>query len=222
MKNTSFIQIIINFVVLQRGDSLDTIFASSPPSEHHSGSYKKPKSRKKLVSKHHKSSSTRIWDESSDQESFDFDNSPNMPHNKNMRVSNLTGNLLADSIRTSDSVVVNMESETMENSSSSNGEFEDDDMEDDDNLNHNDWEVRMLAAELKKRESISEGHSDIDESDGLLRRRKKKSDTDTDVSDPEVEPRPRASSLDQHNLRQQYKCRGVFKAMSFDRDKDRL
>ena len=141
-----------------------------------------------------------------------------------MRVSNVTGNLVADSIKMPDSVIVDMGSETLENSSSSNGEFEDDEMEDDDNLqlHHNDWEVRMLAAELKKRESISEGHSDIDESDGLLRRRKKKSDTDTDVSDPEVEPRPRASSLDQHNLRQQYKYRGVFKAMSFDRDKDRL
>jgi hypothetical protein len=83
----------------------------------------------------------------------------------------------------------------------------------------------MLAAELKKRESVSDLHTETKEGEGILRRRKRRSDTDTDASEPEQTraSRPRAASLDQHNLRkQQYKCRSVFKAMSFDRDKDQL
>uniref|UniRef100_A0A8D8E029 Cyclic nucleotide-gated cation channel alpha-3 n=1 Tax=Culex pipiens TaxID=7175 RepID=A0A8D8E029_CULPI len=113
--------------------------------------------------------------------------------------------------------------------------------EEEEQMNHNDWEVRMLAAELKKRESVSTDFpSDVDEHDGLLRRRRKRSETDTDGSGAELEVlrRPRAASLDQHNLRrmasmssaagpsqqqQQQRRRGsIFKAMSFDRDKDRL
>lgn len=103
--------------------------------------------------------------------------------------------------------------------------------EEEDELHHNDWEVRMLAAELKKRESVSELHqptsAQSSDNDVLLRRRKRRSDTDTDVSEGDVavsrSSRPRAASLDQHNLRkQQFKCRSVFKAMSFDRDKDQL
>lgn len=121
-------------------------------------------------------------------------------------------------------------------------DFDDDDDDDDDEkeeMNHDDWEVRMLAAEMHKRESVSTDFpSDLDESDGLLRRRRKRSETDTDGSGAELEVlrRPRASSLDQHNLRRGMsvnlgssssssgsKRRGsVFKAMSFDRDKDRL
>lgn len=137
-------------------------------------------------------------------------------------MSNVTGNLIADS------VVLNMGEETATSSSSNESQSDDEEgdeqmeqADEDDDLNHNDWEVRMLAAELEKRESVS----DIDESDGLLRRRKKRSDTDTDISESEMEtttPRPRASSFDQNNTRNTYKCRGVFKAMSFDRDKDRL
>lgn len=100
------------------------------------------------------------------------------------------------------------------------------DEEEVENFHHNDWEVRMLAAELKKRESVSEATAEPSENDGLLRRRKRRSDTDTDASENEHlarSSRPRAASLDQHNLRkQQYKCRSVFKAMSFDRDKDQL
>lgn len=98
----------------------------------------------------------------------------------------------------------------------------------------------MLAAELQKRESVSTDFpSDLDESNGLLRRRRKRSETDTEGSGAELEVlrRPRASSLDQHNLRRGMSVnlgssssgasgsrrRGsVFKAMSFDRDKDRL
>jgi hypothetical protein len=134
----------------------------------------------------------------------------------------------------SDSVVVNIDDseESTTSNESPSGEFDDEEDLDEANtveeLHHNDWEVRMLAAELKKRESVSEPSQTPSqlpsENDGLLRRRKRRSDTDTDASESEVSrTRPRAASLDQHNLRkQQLKCRGVFKAMSFDRDKDQL
>lgn len=171
--------------------------------------------------------SSRSWDESSDPESFEISKpaqrgtSPRTGNN-NMVVSSLTGNLV------SESVVLNIEDETEDDSIASNDESQSEEDEDDDgmvsDLHHNDWEVRMLAAELKKRESVTELPSDSNENDGLLRRRKRRSDTDTDASETESgRSRPRAASLDQHNLRkQQYKCRGVFKAMSFDRDKDQL
>ncbi|XP_058057764.1 uncharacterized protein LOC131208868 [Anopheles bellator] len=133
-------------------------------------------------------------------------------------------------------------------------EEEDEDEDEDEELNHNDWEVRMLAAELKKRESISTDFpSELEGTggggDGMLRRRhRKRSDTDTDGSDApgtadrDAFGRPRASSLDQHNLQRRgngsttttttapptgsrgsFRSRGgIFKALSFDRDKDRL
>lgn len=110
---------------------------------------------------------------------------------------------------------------------------DDEDLQDEDEdevheLHSNDWEVKMLVAELEKRESKSSVDvSDVDESDGLLRRRRKRSYTtdpefsDTDTHDPSL--RPRAGSLDQVNLKRREKQhRGVFKAMSFDRDKDKL
>ncbi|XP_050067931.1 uncharacterized protein LOC126556617 isoform X7 [Anopheles maculipalpis] len=130
---------------------------------------------------------------------------------------------------------------------------EEDEEEEEEELNHNDWEVRMLAAELKKRESISTDFpSDLEGGgDGLVRRRstRKRSDTDTDGSDGterDAFGRPRAASLDQHNLQRRAafgragraptvagppstggpsasRSRGgLFKALSFDRDKDRL
>ncbi|XP_035895214.1 uncharacterized protein LOC118504624 isoform X4 [Anopheles stephensi] len=132
-------------------------------------------------------------------------------------------------------------------------EEEEDEEEEEEELNHNDWEVRMLAAELKKRESISTDFpSELDGGgDGLVRRRstRKRSDTDTDGSDGterDAFGRPRAASLDQHNLQRRAafgragraptiagppstggpsasRSRGgLFKALSFDRDKDRL
>lgn len=134
----------------------------------------------------------------------------------------------------SDSVVVNIDDDSEESTRSNDSndvEFDDEEMDEaitEQEFQHNDWEVRMLAAELKKRESVSEpSHQPpqtSSENDGLLRRRKRRSDTDTDASENETaRTRPRAASLDQHNLRkQQLKCRGVFKAMSFDRDKDQL
>lgn len=178
--------------------------------------------------------SSRSWDESSDPESIgSIQKTASISrNNNNIVISNLTGNLV------SDSVVVNIEDDsddsTTSNESNSDADIDDDDddeeaiCEEDDILHHNDWEVRMLAAELKKRESVSEPSQATTalsgENDGLLRRRKRRSDTDTDVSENETtRSRPRAASLDQHNLRkQQLKNRGVFKAMSFDRDKDQL
>ncbi|XP_055539631.1 uncharacterized protein LOC129726683 isoform X3 [Wyeomyia smithii] len=110
---------------------------------------------------------------------------------------------------------------------------DDDDDDDDEPMDHSDWEVRMLAAELKRRESVStELPSDPEDRAGQLRRRRKPSESDTEGSSMELESlrRPRASSLDQHNLRRVASVshstgrrRGsIFKAMSFDRDKDRL
>jgi hypothetical protein len=181
---------------------------------------------------------------SSDQDSFEVQE---FPRRQNFIVSEVTGNIITDS------VIVDIES------SQSSGEFNsendeevemeeevvsklpDDDETDDDEeqepeegemqLHHNDWELQMLAAELEKRESkgdvkaaVPGTGSEID-SDGLLRRRRKRSETDTDISETTTDsemPRPRAASFDQHNLRRG-KCRGVFdRAMSFDRDKDRL
>ena len=172
--------------------------------------------------------SSRSWDESSDPESFDSVQRISSPRNSNIVVSNLTGNIVGDS------VVVNIEDDSEQSTTSNEShtdeeeveEGNENDDEEEEHFHHNDWEVKMLVAELKKRESISEFAAESSENDGLLRRRKRRSDTDTDASENENlarSSRPRAASLDQHNLRkQQYKCRGVFKAMSFDRDKDQL
>uniref|UniRef100_A0A182P8N8 Cyclic nucleotide-binding domain-containing protein n=1 Tax=Anopheles epiroticus TaxID=199890 RepID=A0A182P8N8_9DIPT len=133
-------------------------------------------------------------------------------------------------------------------------EPEEEEEEEEEELNHNDWEVRMLAAELKKRESISTDFPVELEAggDGLVRRRshRKRSDTDTDGSEGmerDAFGRPRSSSFDQHNLQRRAafgragraptiagpspsagpsagsRSRGgIFKALSFDRDKDHL
>lgn len=143
---------------------------------------------------------------------------------------NVTGNLL------SESVVVNIEdnSEDTITSNESNSDA-DVDREDDEGdemdaimdegdgiLHHNDWEVRMLAAELKKRKSVTESQTlpQTSENDGLLRRRRRRSDADTDASENEAShSRSRAASLDQHNLRKQkFKSPGVCKAMNFNHD----
>ncbi|XP_070491931.1 uncharacterized protein Cngl isoform X2 [Chironomus tepperi] len=210
-----------------RGDSQDTIFHfASPPSEHEM-SERRQKIKRRFSSQQE---SSRSWDESSDPESFDsVQRISSPPCNSNIVVSNLTGNIVGDS------VVVNIEDDSEESTTSNESHTDEEEVEEgieieeeeeDLNFHHNDWEVRMLAAELKKRESITEFATESSENDGLLRRRKRRSDTDTDASENENlarSSRPRAASLDQHNLRkQQYKCRGVFKAMSFDRDKDQL
>jgi hypothetical protein len=188
---------------------------------------------KRRFSSQHESSHS--WDESSDPESFDSvqQRVVSSPRNNNIVVSNLTGNIMGDS------VVVNIEDDSEQSTTSNESNSDEEEMvggdaegdgeeeEEEDELHHNDWEVRMLAAELKKRESVSElARAESSENDGLLRRRKRRSDTDTDASENENvarTSRPRAASLDQHNLRkQQYKCKSFFKALSFDRDKDQL
>lgn len=124
-------------------------------------------------------------------------------------------------------------------------EYEDDDEEEEDQeqescseeeeeLHCDDWEIRMLAAEMERREHSLSGdaadqHPDHGSSSGV-RRRRKRSETDeatstaTEHSEQEVERhphRPRAASLDQSKAATR-RGRGFFKALSFDRDKDRL
>lgn len=235
--------------LLQRGDSLDTIFASSPPSD--SGRPRsKCRNRKRNSPRHHhhreRDVNNRSWEESSDQESIEMQDLPrSMSPYRGVLVADITGNLT----RVADSVIVDMHNSSSSSNSSADSQVEDEDGvdeeleeeeeeedEDDDpqNLHCDDWEIKMLAAELDRRESrredvSSETISEGDEagSTGLLRRRRKRSDTDTECSELETEllTRPRASSLDQHHSsirRSTPKLRGVFKAMSFDRDKDRL
>lgn len=223
--------ILFSFHFLQRGDSQDTVFffASSPQSEEELSDRINRRGAKKSFSLRQESS--RSWDES-DPDSFNslqrdaLSLSPQ--NNNNIVISNLTGNLL------SDSVVVNIEDNSSTDSNESNSVTEDDDDDEEMDeaiagdvvLHHNDWEVKMLAAELKKRESVSDPQTitQSSENDGLLRRRKRRSDTDTDASENEAShSRPRAGSLDQQNLRKQpLKSRSVLKAMSFDRDNDQL
>lgn len=152
----------------------------------------------------------------------------------------MAGNLT----RLGDSVILDIGESSSSSSSSEeklhlDEEVEENDGNDDNDssdkqVHHNDWEVRMLAAEMEKQErkrglSLSE-HSALPNSkmgSSFLRRRRKLSDTETECSETEVEQtpthsRPRASSLDQFNMRYGIGRSGIFKAMSIDRDKDKL
>lgn len=114
------------------------------------------------------------------------------------------------------------------------GEEEEDDDEDvdiDDDLQHDNWEIRMLAAELSRRESrreepLSSEASEGNSSFGARHRHQMRSDTlDTESENSEMETdrvqRPRAASFDQQSIPRQ-RTRGILKAFSFDRDKDQL
>lgn len=235
---------------LQRGDSLDTIFASSPPPE-------SERNRTKVKSKKRNSPRRRAMEqrgESTDQENSQAlllaESYPQQSYSQaGMTIDDVTGNLT----RMSDSVILNIENSSSASSSVSelhivdddddnlevddrSDDDDDDDGDENDELQHDNWEIRMLAAELNRRESkrdeqlISSGtNSEADgEESGVMRRRlRKRSDTlesDTEPSEMETRDqtaRPRAASLDQHNLRRE-RAKGVFKALSFDRDKDRL
>lgn len=104
--------------------------------------------------------------------------------------------------------------------------------EDEEELHCDDWEIRMLAAEMERLENNSASQaaaSDTQEGHSGVRRRRKRSETDevtttaTEQSEQEAEKdnaRPRSSSLDQNKVSR--RARGFFKALSFDRDKDRL
>lgn len=251
----------------QRGDSLDTIFASSPPSDQ-IDRRSKLRTRKKNSPKHRSDhSANRSWEESSDQESMEMQDLPRslspFRHGSGL-VADVTGNLH----RVGDSVILNIDDSSSAAYSSSSDcerrrrrsvcrmdsqdiddEYEDDDEEDDmeeemdseagsegeeEELHCDDWEIRMLAAEMERREhsDSASGQHQMGEgnSSGGVRRRRKRSDaeeattTATEQSELEVDPqgpRPRASSLDQSKSTRRGRG-GFFKALSFDRDKDRL
>ena len=153
-------------------------------------------------------------------------------------LTDIAGNLS----RLGDSVILDIGESTSSSSSSEklNAEVKKDDIDEeneniDTDVHHNDWEVRMLAAQMEKQErkrglSLSDNLqlNGTKSPSTLLRRRRKFSDTETEYSeetDADLPPtivRPRASSLDQFNLRYGIGRGGIIKAMSIDRDKDKL
>lgn len=107
-------------------------------------------------------------------------------------------------------------------------------MDIDDDLNHDNWEIRMLAAELNRRESrreeplSSEASEANESSSGARPRLQIRSDTlDTDTENSELETdrvqrfRARSASFDHQSVPRQ-RPRGILKAFSFDRDKNQL
>lgn len=102
----------------------------------------------------------------------------------------------------------------------------------DEDLSHDNWEIRMLAAELSRRESrrdepLSSGAGEDQNASSSGRRQRLQSDTlDTDTENSELEPdrvqRPRAASFDYTPSGARQRCKGFLKAFSFDRDKDQL
>ncbi|XP_013103742.2 uncharacterized protein LOC106084540 isoform X2 [Stomoxys calcitrans] len=223
-------------LLFMRGDSLDTVFTSSPPNQ----------------TKRHYMCSPSI---SRSREDFSYDYGPyvksaTVSKSKASRaksasqptmVADVAGNLT----RLGDSVILDIGESSSSSSSSSekldlDGDDDDGDERSNDNditgkqVRHNDWEVRMLAAEMEKQErkrglSLTEhsAFSNAKLGSTFLRRRRKLSDTETEYSENEREQlpahsRPRASSLDQFNLRYGINRGGIFKAMSIDRDKDKL
>lgn len=301
-------------LLFMRGDSLDTVFTSSPPiqggrrsispgpSRHHAASanalncpssyYGGPGSLSSRHAQSHpsfysgqgngrsgRSSGYREWSGGADSLGSGSGSS------SAVMVADVTGNLA----RLSDSVILDIGESSSSSSSSSkiNIADVDDDEEEEENPagrhpreeedldddgsggggrsgSHNDWEVRMLAAEMERQErkrghSLSDNLGDLKHCSTFLRRRRKFSDTETEFSETDMEEqlarsgsgsmdpsgstvpsgsggggststsaghqsgsqRPRASSLDQFNLRYGI-GRGIFKAMSIDRDKDKL
>lgn len=105
-------------------------------------------------------------------------------------------------------------------------------MDIDEDLSHDNWEIRMLAAELNRRESrrddpLSSAAGQDPNASSSGRRQRLQSDTlDTDTENSELEPdrvqRPRAASFDHAPSSARQRCRGILKAFSFDRDKDQL
>ncbi|XP_055679126.1 uncharacterized protein LOC129787501 isoform X3 [Lutzomyia longipalpis] len=232
---SSISSIELPFMVSNRGDSLDTIFASSPPPPEQE---RRLKCRmKKRNSPKHRSERTnnRSWEESSDQESIEMQDLPRSlsPYRREVLVQDITGNLKRIS---ADSVILNIEDSSASYSSSDSHVDGPDDEDEarDEELHCDDWEIRMLAAEMDRREQSETTLSVVAEPSGsheeapTVRRRRKRSDTDTEPSEQEPEvvtSRPRAGSLDHHNLRQGgfgSRPKSFFKAMSFDRNKDRL
>uniref|UniRef100_A0A1I8M3P6 Uncharacterized protein n=1 Tax=Musca domestica TaxID=7370 RepID=A0A1I8M3P6_MUSDO len=222
-------------LLFMRGDSLDTVFTSSPPTQ---------------SKRHYTCSPNTSWN----REDFSYDYSPYAKTGNGSKAKNgkskatnqveLVANMAGNLTRLGDSVILDIGESSSSSSSSEeklhlDEEVEENDGNDDNDssdkqVHHNDWEVRMLAAEMEKQErkrglSLSE-HSALPNSkmgSSFLRRRRKLSDTETECSETEVEQtpthsRPRASSLDQFNMRYGIGRSGIFKAMSIDRDKDKL
>ncbi|XP_054087020.1 uncharacterized protein LOC105215046 isoform X2 [Zeugodacus cucurbitae] len=211
-------------LLFMRGDSLDTVFMSSPPQvQRHSSS--------PIFNNFYKDSSGYISSRSLYKNKSEENITRGKQEKRNyvVSVSDLTGNLDRQ-----DSVVLDIGDSSSSSSSSSKLNIKYEDIEQknvEDNVfahvHHNDWEVKMLAAEMAKQERKRANSTDFKSSNSILRRRRKFSETETDISetDPEVESfslsRPRASSLDQFNLR--YGTgKDIFKAISIDRDKNKL
>lgn len=212
----------------KRGDSLDTVFNSSPPIQ-----MKKSKTCSPKVKRHEFAVSNYTHyckPENSTKNSYG--------NNQPVILAGITGNFS----QLADTVILDIGESTSSSSSSENlnvkvktNDDEEENKNTDSNVHHNDWEVRMLAAEMEKQEhkrglSLSDNLDMIETKaySNFLRRRRKFSDTETECSeetDADQTPaiiRPRASSLDQYNLHCGISGSGIFKAMSIDRDKDKL
>ncbi|XP_037823475.1 uncharacterized protein LOC119611809 isoform X3 [Lucilia sericata] len=216
-------------LLFMRGDSLDTVFTSSPPTQAKRHCTCSPKTSRDDFAASNYSHYCKTGNGTKSK------NGNNWSTNQPVVLADVQGNLS----RIGDSVILDIGESTSSSSSSDKLNVDDDD-EDDDNessdnhVHHNDWEVRMLAAEMEKQErkrglSLSDnlqmGCTKL--SGTYLRRRRKFSDTETECSETDAEQapatvRPRASSLDQFNLRYGIGRGGIFKAMSIDRDKDKL
>ncbi|XP_055840481.1 uncharacterized protein LOC129908169 isoform X3 [Episyrphus balteatus] len=207
-------------VLFMRGDSLDTIFTASPPPYCELVPRNSPSSSRQL----HVASSVKL------NRILHKKSSTRKAAIPNVMVSNLTGNLTP----MSNSIILDIgessSSSSSTSSSRSNLNYDEEENEQPERLvHHNDWEVRMLAAEMDRQEkkrglSLSDNLTELKHYGRVLPRRRKLSDTETEFSETDVEnvqTRPRAGSLDQFNLRYGI-GRGIFKAMSIDRGKDKL
>ncbi|XP_053950080.1 uncharacterized protein LOC128858115 [Anastrepha ludens] len=210
-------------LLFMRGDSSDTVFLSSPPQIQRYGS-------SPIFNKFYKNSSgyisTRSLNKNKSAENIAIEKQ--QKGNYIVTVSDVTGNL-----NRSDSVVLDIGDSSSSSSSSTklNVKYEDSEQKNVErvfeNVDHNDWELKMLAVEMAKQERKRANSTDFKYSNSTLRRRRKFSDTETDISEADADAealtlsRPRASSLDQFNLRYGV-GKGVFKAISIDRDKNKL
>ncbi|XP_031625845.1 uncharacterized protein LOC116342393 isoform X3 [Contarinia nasturtii] len=229
-----------------RGDSLDTIFASSPPDSERENRIKAK--TKKRSSPRRRRQLEQQQQESTDQETC-LEPVTNLSHlrNSSSMIIDAAGNIK----QLSDSVILNIETSSDTSSSidddvhevdeevddyiqEEEAEEDDEDVDIDEDLQPDNWEIRMLAAELNRRESrrdeplSSEASEPNESSSGARHRSHLRSDTlDTDTENSELEidrvhrPRSRAASFDQQSVPRQ-RPRGILKAFSFDRDKNQL
>ncbi|XP_037915393.1 uncharacterized protein LOC119654235 isoform X4 [Hermetia illucens] len=187
-----------------RGDSGDTVYSASPKSTDKRSM--KIRSRKRVAERHESFNDSH--EDSSDQE--------------NERKPNLLGGYQKLNFgEISDSVVVDIDNTLSSSTSSSRSCIDEASEEDhgDNQLHCDDWEIRMLAAELDRRESTRDPagcFSDSEDHDTLLRRRRKHSVLERRETIDDFTSRPRAASLDQFNLKY---SKSVCRTMSFDRDR---